>query len=55
MMPLVSASTAITFQLVKLVLMVSVEFNIPYILESNPHPFYSCRGLKSQMQIRFAI
>jgi hypothetical protein len=25
---------------------------IPYILESNPHPFYSCRGLKGQMRIR---
>ena len=25
---------------------------IPYILESNPHPFYSFRGLKSQMWIR---
>ena len=27
---------------------------IPYILESNPHPFYSFRGLKNQMQIRIA-
>jgi hypothetical protein len=26
--------------------------NIPYILESNPHPFYSFRGLKNQMRIR---
>ena len=25
---------------------------ILYILESNPHPFYSFRGLKNQMQIR---
>jgi hypothetical protein len=25
---------------------------IQYILESNPHPFYSCRGLKGQMRIR---
>jgi len=25
---------------------------IPYILESNPHPFYSFRGLKDQMRIR---
>jgi hypothetical protein len=25
---------------------------IPYILESNPHPFYSFRGLKMQMRIR---
>jgi hypothetical protein len=24
---------------------------LPYILESNPHPFYSCRGLKMQMRI----
>jgi len=28
--------------------------NIPYILESNPHPFYSFRGLKNQMRIRIA-
>jgi len=27
---------------------------IPYILESNPHPFYSFRGLKYQMRIRIA-
>jgi len=25
--------------------------HIPYILESNPHPFYSLRGLKNQMWI----
>jgi len=28
---------------------------IPYILESNPHSFYSFRGLKNQMRIRFAV
>jgi hypothetical protein len=28
------------------------KMHIPYILESNPHPFYSCRGLKGQMRIR---
>ena len=28
---------------------------IPYILESNPHPFYSFRGLKNQMRIRIAV
>ena len=28
---------------------------IPYILESNPHTFYSFRGLKIQMRIRFAV
>jgi hypothetical protein len=27
---------------------------IPYILESNPHLFYSLRGIKNQMRIRFA-
>jgi len=27
---------------------------LPYILESNPHPFYSFRGLKNQMWIRIA-
>jgi len=31
------------------------ESNIPYILESNPHPFYSFRGLKNQMRSRFAV
>jgi hypothetical protein len=24
----------------------------PYILESNPHPFYSFRGLKNQVRIK---
>jgi hypothetical protein len=33
---------------------VSVCCDIPYILESNAHPFYSFRGLKNQMRIRFA-
>jgi hypothetical protein len=28
---------------------------IQYILESNPHPFYSFRGLKNKMRIRFAV
>jgi len=28
--------------------------NIPYILESNPHPFYSFRRLKNQMRITIA-
>jgi hypothetical protein len=28
------------------------QHRIPYILESNPHPFYSFRGLKNQMRIR---
>jgi len=27
---------------------------IPYILESNPHTFYSFRGLRIQMRIRIA-
>jgi len=27
---------------------------LPYILESNPHPFYSFRGPKNQMRIRIA-
>jgi len=27
---------------------------IPYILESDQHPFYSFRGLKNEMQIRIA-
>jgi hypothetical protein len=35
---------------------VTVRFSthVPYILKSNPHPFYSFRGLKNQMWIRFA-
>ena len=28
--------------------------DVPYILESNPHPFYSFRGLKNQKRIRIA-
>jgi len=27
---------------------------LPYILESNPHPLYSFRGLKNQMRVRSA-
>ena len=41
---------------------VNIYFNLkcirkkkPYILESNPHPFYSFRGLKNQMRIRILI
>jgi len=30
-----------------------VNYKVPYILESTPHPFYSFRGLKNQM--RFGI
>ena len=29
--------------------------NIPYILESNLHPFYFFRGLKHHMWIRIAV
>ena len=32
----------------------SIKIYIPYILESNPHPFYSFRGLKNQIRIRIA-
>ena len=32
--------------------MPTVRRDIPYILESNPHPFYSFRGLKNQVRIR---
>jgi hypothetical protein len=28
--------------------------NVPYILETNPHTFYSLRGIKNQMRIRIA-
>ena len=31
-----------------------VSAHIPFILESNLHPSYSFRGLKSQMRIRIA-
>jgi hypothetical protein len=30
------------------------KMKLPYILESNAHPFCSFRGLKNQMRIRFA-
>jgi hypothetical protein len=29
----------------------ALQNEIPYILESNPHSFYSFRGLKNQMRI----
>ena len=29
--------------------------SILYILECNPHPYYSYRGLKNQTRIRFAV
>jgi hypothetical protein len=32
-----------------------LKSDVPYILESNPHLFYSFRGLKNQMRIRFAV
>jgi hypothetical protein len=32
----------------------TVYRKLPHILESNPHPFYSFRGLKNQMRIRIA-
>ena len=35
-------------------LMSNGQRDIPYILESNPHPFYCFRGLKNQMRIRIA-
>jgi len=30
------------------------EYSLPYNQETNPHPFYSFRGLKNQMRIRIA-
>jgi len=32
-----------------------ITSEIPYFLESNPHPFYSFIGLINQMRIRFAV
>ena len=32
----------------------ATDDNVPFILESNPHPFYSFRLLKNQMLIRIA-
>jgi len=32
-----------------------IHNKLPYILESNPHPFYSFRGLKNQTGIRIAV
>jgi hypothetical protein len=34
---------------------IKLRKKLPYILESNPLPFYSFRGLKNQMWIRFAV
>jgi hypothetical protein len=34
--------------------LVDMAAYIPYILESNPHPFYSFRRLKNQMRIIIA-
>jgi hypothetical protein len=34
------------------VLNIETCFKLLYILESNPHPFYSFRGLKNEMRIR---
>jgi len=36
-------------------LVLYTQQQVPYILESNPHPFYSFRGLKIQMWIRIAV
>jgi len=36
-------------------LYIHTHTHIPYILKSNPHPFYSFRGLKNQMRIRFVV
>ena len=36
-------------------IIINVDPPVSYILESNPHPFYSSRGLKNQMRIRFAV
>ena len=41
--------------------MLAGEWVLPYILDSNPHPFYSFRGLKksdvdqNRVQIRFVV
>ena len=32
-----------------------IKQDLPYILESKTRPFYSFRGLKNQMWIRFAV
>jgi hypothetical protein len=39
---------------IKCFVKLNVVIEVPYILESNPHPFYSFRGLKNHMRIRFA-
>jgi len=40
---------------VRVCVCVYIYIYMPYILESNPQPFYSFRGLKNQMRIRFAV
>jgi len=41
-------------EILTFVVLCSVDGQLPYTLESNPHPFYSFRGLKYQMRIRIA-
>jgi len=43
------------FCLLKIQLDTDFLTEIPYILESKLHPFYSFRGLRNQMRIRFAV
>jgi len=33
---------------------ITYVIHTPYVLESNPHPFYSFRGLKNQIRIKIA-
>ena len=44
-------SAQLEASLKKLFILTTACYDTPYILESNPRPFYSCRGLKNQMRI----
>jgi len=44
-------SAQLEASLKKLFILTTACYDTPYILESNPRPFYSFRGLKNQMRI----
>jgi len=54
-------STRVDGKIVRLFLATLWSQELPYILQSNPHPFYSFKGLKksdadyNRVRIRFAV
>jgi hypothetical protein len=47
--------TAAILSPLNIISVLPVQKELPYILESNAHPFYGFRGLKNQMRIRFMV